>query len=61
MEEEHLRREDGASPKGVAFRKRIPFLGGRPDRDQPISEDDITNLRIALNTTRSVAALLRKV
>lgn len=28
----------------------IPFLGGRPERDTIITQDDITNLIIALNT-----------
>lgn len=28
----------------------IPFLGGRPERDTIINQDDITNLIIALNT-----------
>ena len=32
----------------------IPFLGGRPVRDTAISQDDVVNLLIALNTSRSL-------
>ncbi len=32
----------------------IPFLGGRPKRETIIGKDEITNLKIELNTTRTV-------
>lgn len=32
----------------------IPFLGGRPDRATVISNEDITNLAIAINTAASL-------
>lgn len=35
-------------------KKTIPFLGGRPDRDTVINDDDIANLKINLNVTKSV-------
>jgi hypothetical protein len=39
----------------------IPFLGGRPSREKIISEDDITNLIIALNTAKSLDVFLEQV
>lgn len=32
----------------------IPFLAGRPKRETNISEEDILNLRISLNTAKSL-------
>lgn len=32
----------------------IPFLGGRPDRITIISQDEIINLKINLNVSKSV-------
>lgn len=29
----------------------IPLLSGRPNRDEPINNDDILNLKISLETT----------
>jgi hypothetical protein len=36
----------------------IPFLGGRPDRINVISEDEILDLKINLNITKSVDEFL---
>jgi hypothetical protein len=36
----------------------IPFMGGRPDRERVIKNDDIIDLEILLNTTKSVDELL---
>ncbi|MBN2036774.1 MAG: hypothetical protein JW768_08545 [Chitinispirillaceae bacterium] len=38
----------------------IPFLGGRPERLTVIRMDDIVNLKIILNTTKSVEEFLIK-
>gem|GEM_PF-4973974 len=39
------------TPADSSWRKKsIPFLGGRPKRDIPITADDINNLIIASNT-----------
>ncbi|MFP4417135.1 MAG: hypothetical protein ACOC4C_04520 [Fibrobacterota bacterium] len=35
-------------------RKQIPFLKGRPKRNTTIGDDDLTNLRIALNTAKTL-------
>ena len=45
----------------VGREEYIPFLGGRPHRDNVISEDDITNLIIALNTAKSLEVFLEQV
>lgn len=39
----------------------IPFLGGRPARETVISKDDVLNLSILLNTTRSVDFFLESI
>lgn len=31
----------------------IPMYSGRPNRDQDINQEDITNLKIALHTSKS--------
>ncbi|MGA2507662.1 MAG: hypothetical protein ABSF80_09320 [Chitinispirillaceae bacterium] len=38
----------------------IPFLGGRPARITIISLDDIVNLKINLNTSKSVEEFIKK-
>ncbi len=39
-------------------KKQIPFLEGRPYRNTVIEDDDLTNLRIALNTARNLDEFL---
>ncbi len=39
----------------------IPFKGGRPNRTKIIGNDDITNLKIALNTSKSIEEFIQKV
>ncbi len=39
----------------------IPFLGGRPKRKKVISNDDIANLSIALNTSENLEEFLKHV
>ena len=39
----------------------IPFLGGRPDREKIIKSDDIVNLSIALNASKSFEEFLNSV
>lgn len=36
-------------------RNEIPFMGGRPERDTAIGQEDILNLIIALNTAATLA------
>ena len=37
----------------------IPFLGGRPNREKIIKSDDIINLTIALNSSKSFEEFLK--
>lgn len=37
------------------IKDKIPFLKGRPDREFPISKDDMINLQIALEIHRDVS------
>lgn len=48
-------------PVGAAnlAKTRIPFLSGRPERDTIISVDEIINLTISLNVTKSVDEFLQ--
>lgn len=39
----------------------IPFKGGRPEREEAISEDDVVDLRIALETSRTLERLFERV
>lgn len=47
-----------SSSKDYKKDNHIPFLGGRPQRDTIISLDEITDLRINLNITKSVEEFL---
>ncbi len=38
----------------------IPFLAGRPDRENPIGKDDMVNLEIVLNTSKTIDEFLQK-
>ncbi len=40
---------------------RIPFLGGRPRREGVIGSDDLTNLLIALYSSKSFEAFLNQI
>jgi hypothetical protein len=37
------------------IKDKIPFLKGRPDREFPVSKDDMINLLIALEVHRDVS------
>jgi hypothetical protein len=45
----------------VGKEEYIPFLGGRPHRETVISEDDIMNLVISLNTAKSFEMFMEQV
>lgn len=38
--------------------KVIEFLGGRPERETVINDEDITNLKIALETSKTLEQFL---
>ncbi|MFP4418350.1 MAG: hypothetical protein ACOC4C_04310 [Fibrobacterota bacterium] len=39
----------------------IPFLHGRPSREQAIGSDDVVNLQIALNTAENLLEFIEQV
>jgi len=39
----------------------IPFKGGRPERDKPIGDGDIVDLKIALETSQTLERLFERV
>ena len=39
----------------------IDFLSGRPERDRAINDEDIVNLKIAINTAKSLDEFLELV
>lgn len=51
----------GSHAHGLMKEERIPFLEGRPEREADIGSDDVTDLKIVLNTTRSLEEFLEKV
>ncbi|MBD3314410.1 MAG: hypothetical protein GF344_01370 [Chitinivibrionales bacterium] len=44
--------------KEVMDENYIPFLGGRPKRNTIISDDEVLNLSIALNTSKNLDEFL---
>jgi hypothetical protein len=61
MEERHVIDKRKVKLEEVMNKDFIPFLGGRPNRETVINMDDIVNLEILLNTTKSVDEFLNKV
>jgi hypothetical protein len=55
----HDKRNEGF--EDVSKDDYIPFLGGRPSRESTISEDEVINLIITLNTARSMDEFLEHV
>jgi len=47
--------------ENVMARNYIPFLEGRPEREEQIRMDDILNLKIALNNAKSLEEFLTQV
>jgi len=47
--------------ENVLSKDYLPFLSGRPNREKEISNDDLLNLRIALNSNVTLEEFLTKV
>ncbi len=47
--------------KGVPLDVRIPFLGGRPDRESAIGHEDIVDLEIILNTNETIETIIERI
>jgi hypothetical protein len=60
MERKNVTEERPVGTVNLA-KARIPFLSGRPERDTIISVDEIINLTITINVTKSVDELLQLV
>lgn len=61
-----MRRFEKPTPKRgligpLVLRTYIPFMQGRPKRDQRIMKDDVTNLKILLNTCDNFEKLLTSI
>ena len=54
MKNEHVNDKRFVRLENVLASDYIPFLSGRPERQDSISHDDETNLKIMLNLTRNV-------
>lgn len=48
----------GKSMESLRTDIQIPFLGGRPVREEAINQDDLINLQIALFTSESLEDFL---
>jgi hypothetical protein len=53
-----LRLYEYRQAKREKTKKHLPLYAGRPERDKEIANDDLLNLRIALNTARSLDEFL---
>ena len=58
MERKNVTEERPVGTENLA-NARIPFLSGRPERETIISMDEIINLTINLNITKSVDEFLQ--
>jgi hypothetical protein len=58
MENKRLHCRKKSSFEGFALEERIPFLSGRPQREETIGHDDIVDLEIILNTNNTVDELI---
>jgi hypothetical protein len=61
MERSKVRDKRSVKLEGVLRPDFILFKGGRPARGTVIGDEDILNLRIALNTARSLEEFLKLV
>ncbi|MBD3239899.1 MAG: hypothetical protein GF331_04885 [Chitinivibrionales bacterium] len=60
MDDRLFEHDQGDRRFGIMHEERIPFLEGRPEREEPIDADDVTNLIIALHTARTLEELLAR-
>jgi len=58
MKKGNLNEKNGGKFQNLLETDYIPWFEGRPDRETAISQDDITNLNIALNTTSNLGDFL---
>jgi len=57
-------KENKENLENKAYLKKInviPFMGGRPEREIDINNDDILNLKIALETSKNIKELCNRI
>ena len=58
---DHRERYRLPSARPAVHLRMIPMFGGRPERDCPITREDIMDLKIALYTAKSLSQFLASV
>lgn len=61
MRRRHVVDKRSVKLENVAREDYIPFMGGKPDRNTVIDNEDLTNLVIALNTSKSLEEFIETV
>jgi hypothetical protein len=61
MKRRHVVDKRSVKLESVAREDYIPFMGGKPDRNTVIDTEDVTNLIISLNTSKSLEEFVETV
>jgi hypothetical protein len=61
MEKKHVKDTRSIKLEDVLKSDYIPFLSGRPERETVIAKEDLMNLEIVLNTTKTVEEVITKI
>ena len=61
MEKKHVVDKRSIKLEDVLKADYIPFFSGRPERETVIGKEDLMNLEIVLNTTKTVEEFLTKI
>lgn len=61
MEKKHVVDKRSIKLEDVLKADYIPFLSGRPERETVIGKEDLMNLEIVLNTTKTVEEFITKI
>lgn len=61
MEKKHVIDKRSIKLEDVLKADYIPFLSGRPERETVIGKEDLMNLEIVLNTTKTVEEFIAKI
>ena len=61
MDKKHVVDKRSIKLEDVLKADYIPFLSGRPERETVIGKEDLMNLEIVLNTTKTVEEFITKI